>query len=261
MATKDRPYRKRKVLMRFILLGDAGVGKSSLMTQYVSEKFTQRYKATIGADFLTKEIETDDRYITLQIWDTAGQERFESLGVAFYRGADGVVLVYDMTKKESFDNIEFWRKTFIENACPRNPDTFPFTLVANKSDLLTAKSDNKWSWNWKFDNIPDDNIAKTIVNGWCRRFVMEYKINIPLELIYECFKFYGAKSVGQYYAEQNGMEYHETSAKTGNKVQEVFKALAIKTLKVDYMEPPIFIPASPILEENLAPKNRIGCAC
>ena len=67
------------------------------MNQYVKQKFSGQYKATIGADFLTKEIMLDDKLVTLQIWDTAGQERFQSLGVAFYRGADACVLVYDVT--------------------------------------------------------------------------------------------------------------------------------------------------------------------
>ena len=71
-----------------IILGDSGVGKTSLMNQYVNKKFSASYKATIGADFLTKEVLVDDRLVTMQLWDTAGQERFQSLGVAFYRGAD-----------------------------------------------------------------------------------------------------------------------------------------------------------------------------
>lgn len=73
------------------------MGKTSLMNQYVNQKFSNQYKATIGADFLTKEIMLDDKLVTMQIWDTAGQERFQSLGVAFYRGADACVLVYDIT--------------------------------------------------------------------------------------------------------------------------------------------------------------------
>ena len=67
------------------------------MNQYVSSRFSSQYKATIGADFLTKEILVDDKLVTLQIWDTAGQERFQSLGVAFYRGADACMLAYDIT--------------------------------------------------------------------------------------------------------------------------------------------------------------------
>ena len=84
---------KRKELLKVIILGDTGVGKSSLMGRYVNDKFDTRYKATIGADFLTKEVEVEGTKVTLQIWDTAGQERFQSLGSAFYRGADACMLV------------------------------------------------------------------------------------------------------------------------------------------------------------------------
>ena len=66
---------KKKVLLKVIILGDSGVGKTSLMNQYVNKKFSNQYKATIGADFLTKEVMVDDRLVTMQIWDTAGQER------------------------------------------------------------------------------------------------------------------------------------------------------------------------------------------
>ena len=84
------------------------VGKTSLMNQYVHKRFSNQYKATIGADFLTKELMVDDKLVTLQIWDTAGQERFQSLGVAFYRGADSCVLTYDITDAKSFDNLDSW---------------------------------------------------------------------------------------------------------------------------------------------------------
>lgn len=101
------------------------------MGQFVSHKFTNQYKATIGADFLTKEIQIDDRLITMQvdvcwyinknltkiifiqIWDTAGQERFQSLGVSFYRGADCCVLVYDVTSANSFTSLDSWRDEFL----------------------------------------------------------------------------------------------------------------------------------------------------
>lgn len=83
---------RKKILLKVIVLGDSSVGKTSLMNQYVNRKFSNQYKATIGADFLSKEVTVDDRTVTIQIWDTAGQERFQSLGVAFYRGADCCVL-------------------------------------------------------------------------------------------------------------------------------------------------------------------------
>lgn len=129
---------QKKVLLKVIILGDSGVGKTALMNQYVHRKFNNQYKATIGADFLTKEIIIGDRQVTLQIWDTAGQERFQSLGVAFYRGADACIIVYDVTYQNSFKTLETWRDEFLIQASPRNQDQFPFLLIGNKVDLCNA---------------------------------------------------------------------------------------------------------------------------
>jgi len=109
------------------------------MNKFVNGKFTKQYKATIGADFLTKEILIDDKLVTMQIWDTAGQERFQSLGVAFYRGADSCVLVYDITDQKSFESLDLWMDEFIAQAAPRNPKEFPFVVLGNKSDLAKSK--------------------------------------------------------------------------------------------------------------------------
>ncbi|XP_024119740.2 ras-related protein Rab-7a-like, partial [Oryzias melastigma] len=111
------------------------VGKTSLMNQYVNKKFSNQYKATIGADFLTKEVMVDDRLVTMQIWDTAGQERFQSLGVAFYRGADCCVLVFDVTAPNTFKTLDSWRDEFLIQASPRDPENFPFVVLGNKIDL------------------------------------------------------------------------------------------------------------------------------
>ncbi|KAG6521966.1 hypothetical protein ZIOFF_019100 [Zingiber officinale] len=88
-------------------------GLLNLAIRYVHKKFTQQYKVTIGADFVTKEILVDDRLVTLQIWDTAGQEIFQSLGVAFYRGVDCCVLVYDVNVRRSFDTLDNWHDEFL----------------------------------------------------------------------------------------------------------------------------------------------------
>ncbi|EER06563.1 Rab7, putative, partial [Perkinsus marinus ATCC 50983] len=117
---------RKKVLLKVIILGDSGVGKTSLMNQYVNKKFSPQYKATIGADFLTKEVTIDDKVVTLQIWDTAGQERFQSLGMAFYRGADCCCLVYDITNPKSFESLDSWRDEFLIQASPKDPEEFPF---------------------------------------------------------------------------------------------------------------------------------------
>eukprot|EP00049_Salpingoeca_infusionum_P017203 m.352131 g.352131 ORF g.352131 m.352131 type:complete len:207 (+) comp16447_c0_seq1:139-759(+) len=142
---------RKKVLLKVIILGDSGVGKTSLMNQYVTQKFSNQYKATIGADFLTKEITVSDRLVTMQIWDTAGQERFQSLGVAFYRGADCCVLVFDVTVPKTFETLDSWRDEFLIQASPRDPDNFPFVVLGNKVDLdsraISEKRANTWCLN------------------------------------------------------------------------------------------------------------------
>lgn len=147
---------RKKILLKVIILGDSGVGKTSLMNQYVNKKFSNQYKATIGADFLTKEVFVDDRQVTMQIWDTAGQERFQSLGVAFYRGADCCVLVYDVTSPNSFKSLDAWRDEFLIQASPRDPENFPFVVIGNKSDLESRAVSSKRAQGWcqSKNNIP-----------------------------------------------------------------------------------------------------------
>ncbi|ERS96520.1 hypothetical protein HMPREF1624_06724 [Sporothrix schenckii ATCC 58251] len=105
----------------------------------VNKKFSASYKATIGADFLTREVPVNDQQVTMQLWDTAGQERFQSLGVAFYRGADCCVLVFDVNNAKSFEAIEGWRDEFLVQASPRDPDNFPFVVLGNKIDVEESK--------------------------------------------------------------------------------------------------------------------------
>jgi Ras-related protein Rab-7A len=109
------------------------------VARQVNKKFSQSYKATIGADFLTKEVLVDDRLVTMQLWDTAGQERFQSLGVAFYRGADCCVLVYDVNNSKSFDTLDSWRDEFLIQASPMDPESFPFVVLGNKVDVEESK--------------------------------------------------------------------------------------------------------------------------
>lgn len=148
---------RKKVLLKVIILGESGVGKTALLHQYVNGKFIEEHKATIGADFLTKELQVDDKMVTLQIWDTAGQERFQSLGNAFYRGADACVLVYDITSEQSFSKIEEWRSNFMRQAAPENEKEFPFLLLGNKDDKDNSRQVDRQqgtkyaqSWNMLF---------------------------------------------------------------------------------------------------------------
>eukprot|EP01122_Echinamoeba_exundans_P011100 TRINITY_DN429_c0_g1_i1.p1 TRINITY_DN429_c0_g1~~TRINITY_DN429_c0_g1_i1.p1 ORF type:complete len:208 (+),score=68.32 TRINITY_DN429_c0_g1_i1:58-681(+) len=159
---------RKKVLLKVIILGDSGVGKTSLMNQYVNKKFSNQYKATIGADFLTKEVMVDDRLVTMQIWDTAGQERFQSLGVAFYRGADCCVLVFDVNVAKTFENLDSWRDEFLIQAAPRDPDNFPFVLLGNKIDLehqRVVSQKRAMAWCQSKGNIPYfETSAKEAIN-------------------------------------------------------------------------------------------------
>jgi len=83
---------------------------------------------------MSKDVVVDDKQVSLQIWDTAGQDRFQTLGAAFYRGTDCCVLVYDITDGKTFDNLEEWRKEFINQGNPSDPENFPFIIVGNKLD-------------------------------------------------------------------------------------------------------------------------------
>ena len=98
-----------------------------------------QYKSTIGADFLTKEVSIDGTIIQLQIWDTAGAERFNSMGPSFYRNSDCCILVYDITDIKSFESIEIWRKEFLNQLNPKNPETYPFVLLGNKCDKIDER--------------------------------------------------------------------------------------------------------------------------
>ncbi|KAG2455352.1 RAB7A protein, partial [Polypterus senegalus] len=128
--------------------GVTRVGKSSFMNQYVNHRFTNMYRATIGADFLTKEVNVDERNVVLQIWDTAGTERFQSLGVALYRGADCCLLMFDVTSAASFQALDIWKKEFAIQADPVEPDKFPFVVIGNKTDLDHREVSMRQAQDW-----------------------------------------------------------------------------------------------------------------
>jgi len=120
---------------KVVLIGAPSVGKTSILERFVTDIYTEEYKATIGADFRTKELSINGEQVLLQIWDTAGQERFRSLAAPFYRGAQICVLVFDVNDKHTFDAIDQWRDEFLHHADIEEQETFPFLLLGNKSDL------------------------------------------------------------------------------------------------------------------------------
>jgi len=97
-------------LFKIVLIGDSGVGKSNLLSRFTRNEFNLESKSTIGVEFATKSITTENKTIKAQIWDTAGQERYRAITSAYYRGAVGALLVYDIAKRTSYDNVSRWLK-------------------------------------------------------------------------------------------------------------------------------------------------------
>jgi len=118
-------------LFKLLLIGNSGVGKSCMLLRYSENNFTTNFFNTIGVDFKIKSIVLDGKNIKLQIWDTAGQDRFRTITSSYYRGAQGIMVVYDITDRDSFDNIKSWMHE-IEKYAQENVIR---VLVGNKNDL------------------------------------------------------------------------------------------------------------------------------
>ncbi|CAK9297287.1 unnamed protein product [Gordionus sp. m RMFG-2023] len=123
-------------LFKLLLIGDSGVGKSCLLIRFADDTYTESYISTIGVDFKIRSIELDGKIIKLQIWDTAGQERFRTITSSYYRGAHGIIVVYDITDQESFNNVKQWlleiNRYASENVCK--------LIVGNKDDLTGKRA-------------------------------------------------------------------------------------------------------------------------
>eukprot|EP01006_Ploeotia_vitrea_P053171 TRINITY_DN67760_c7_g3_i4.p1 TRINITY_DN67760_c7_g3~~TRINITY_DN67760_c7_g3_i4.p1 ORF type:complete len:265 (+),score=134.56 TRINITY_DN67760_c7_g3_i4:68-796(+) len=156
-------------LVKVILVGDSGVGKSCLLKRYMGEEFDQEYVSTIGVDFEIKQVSMHGQRVHLQIWDTAGQERFRTITTSYYRSSDAILTVFDVTEENSFLNVEAWLQDVRQYARAEAE----IILVGNKVDLE----------------------KKRVVD------------------------FASAKE----YADENGLTYIETSAKTGANVDQAFQ--------------------------------------
>jgi len=129
-ATAEHDY-----FFKILLIGDSGVGKSCLLLRFADDSWTDSHISTIGVDFKIKTLNCDGKVIKLQIWDTAGQERFRTITSSYYRGAQGIILVFDCTDMESFNNVKQWLGEIDRYAC----ENVNKLLVGNKTDLVQGR--------------------------------------------------------------------------------------------------------------------------
>lgn len=143
MATQPVPYDH---LFKLLIIGDAGVGKSSILLRFTDDSFDDYIQSTIGVDFKVKHLDVMDKRVKITIWDTAGQERFRTLTSSYYRGAQGVIMVYDVTRPDSFNNLQHWLKE-VKLYSPNNGEGVVKLLVGNKIDL-ERKVSRETAENW-----------------------------------------------------------------------------------------------------------------
>ncbi|KAJ6826786.1 ras-related protein Rab2BV [Iris pallida] len=123
-------------LLKMVLIGDSGVGKSNILSRFTRNEFSLDSKSTIGVEFATRTLQIEGKTIKAQIWDTAGQERYRAITSAYYRGAVGALLVYDITKKQTFDNVQRWLRELRDHA----DSNIVIMMAGNKSDLNHLRS-------------------------------------------------------------------------------------------------------------------------
>ena len=164
-------------VFKILTIGDGGVGKTSILRRYVEKKFIKHHLSTIGIDFLSKTVTIKDKEIKLKIWDTAGQERYRNITSHIYKDADGIILVFDVTSEDSFNQITDWMEQIKNNV---SKEEINLILIGNKCDL-------------------EERMVE--------------------------------KERGEEMAEKLKIKYYETSALTGQGINEAFEGLAKQIFK------------------------------
>ena len=165
---------------QLLIIGDSTVGKTSIITRFANGTFDSNYLATVGLDNFTKDEIIDNKTIRIKIWDTAGQERYKSLTKGFFRNAEGVMLVYDVTNSETYENLKYWMQS-IKNNLGENMGEIPIIIIGIKIDCQEREVSVEEAENfWKEQGFPyfetsaktGENIDKTI------KFLVKQVINV-----------------------------------------------------------------------------------
>ena len=183
---------KAFINLNILLVGDANVGKTSILLKYTENFFPNQYQATIGVEYKMKIIKLNNMNIKLQIWDTAGQERYKSIAKNFFHSANGVFLVFDITDKKSFENLNKW----IEDVKENSPKDCKYIIIGNKSDL----SDQRTISTFEIDNFVKEKKSSYFeVSAKNDEGLNEAFINLSKEIIKdknqeEIYQIYGHKN-------------------------------------------------------------------
>ena len=148
-------------LFKLIIVGDTNVGKTNIMSKYIKDQFNITSKSTIGVEFGTKILEIDNKKVKAQIWDTAGQERYKSITSAYYKGAKGAFIVYDITNKSTFESVDKW----IKDLNSYGDKNLTMLLIGNKSDLEDKRIINKEEGEEKAKSFELGCIETSAYNG------------------------------------------------------------------------------------------------
>ncbi|TKS82498.1 Ras-related protein [Collichthys lucidus] len=198
-------------LFKVVLIGDSGVGKSNLLSRFTRNEFNLESKSTIGVEFATRSIQVEGKTVKAQIWDTAGQERYRAITSAYYRGAVGALLVYDIAKHLTYENAERWLKELQDHA----DSNIVIMLVGNKSDLRHLRA------------VPTDE-AKAMAD--CKSALRDQSASTqPIKLSIIAKQFTASNQTGDYISwgggEKHGLSFLETSALDSSNVELAFQTI------------------------------------